>query len=159
MKKIIVFFMTFILMHISLYADDYMRIKVENTEIDVPVAWFAQYTKQPQVFFLYSPLDENDVFQENCNLMKEPLPGKYSLKDYMDASINAVKGVYTELVIEETGKNYYIFSGIVSNIRVKQIQYYYIKGNTAYILTFTATPESFSNYSAVFKKIADSFKF
>jgi hypothetical protein len=136
-----------------------MKIKVENAEIDVPLGWFAHYTKQPQLFFLYSPLeDDYDDFQENCNLMKEKLPGKYSMEEYMKASINAVKDVYTGLVIEETGKNYYIFSGIVNDIEVKQIQYYYIKNNIAYILTFTSAPETFTDYFAIFKKIAESFK-
>ena len=158
MKRIILF-ACFILLTLALYADDYMKIKVENAEIDVPLGWFAQYTKQPQLFFLYSPLEgDYDDFQENCNLMKEKLPGKYSMEDYMKASINAVKDVYTELVVEETGKNYYIFSGIVSDTEVKQIQYYYIKNNIAYILTFTAAPETFADYFAIFKKIAESFK-
>ncbi|MCL2480525.1 MAG: hypothetical protein FWF38_02325 [Spirochaetaceae bacterium] len=158
MKKVTIFFVCFIMMHISLYANDYMKVKVENTEIDVPLGWYAQYTKSPQIFFLYSPLEEGDDFQENCNLMKEMLPGKYSLKDYMEASIEVVKEIYIGLVLEETGTNYYVFSGIVNNIRVKQIQYYYIKNNIAYILTFSATPDSFSQYSAIFKKIAESFK-
>ncbi len=158
MKKI-VFFITLILLQVSLYADDYMKIKVENTEIDVPPGWFAQYTKQPQIFFLYSPLEENDTFQENCNLMKEVLPVKYSLKSYMDASLDAVKKVYSELKVEKTEKNYYIFSGIVNNIRVKQVQYYFLKDNTAYLLTFSAIPESFDRYYETFKKIAESFKY
>ena len=159
MKRIILF-TCFILLALFLYADDSMQIKVDNVEIEVPLGWFAHYTKQPQIFFLYSPLeDDYDDFQENCNLMKEKLPGKYSMEEYMKASINAVKDVYTGLVIEETGKNYYIFSGIVNDIEVQQIQYYYIKNNYAYILTFSAIPASFEMYFNVFfKKIAESFK-
>ena len=158
MKKIVVVFMCFILMSISLYADDSMKVKAENIEVDVPVSWLAQYTKSPQIFFLFSPLEKGDNFQENGNLMKEAVRGKSSLKNYMDESVKALKTVYKELKIEETGTNYHILSGILNNIRVKQIQYLYIKDNNIYILTFTATPESFAKFSGVFKKIAESLK-
>lgn len=158
MKKICLFILLTVITTFSLMPEDVMKIEIGNVKINSPVGWIAQYTKSPQVFFLYSPVEENDTFQENCNLTIENLPGKYSIKNYMIESIKQIKKVYKDLKIIETSDNYHIISGDVNGNIVQQIQFFYIKNNIAYVLTFTSTPEKFNDYTDTFKIIAKSFE-
>lgn len=136
-----------------------MKIEIKNVKIDVPVGWLAQYTNAQQVFFLFSPLEENDNFQENCNLTTEKLTKKYSVKEYIAANVDIIGNYMGDFTLHEAKKNYHIISGTVNNITVKQIQYFYIKKNTAYVLTFTSNPEEFEKYLNTFNTIAKSFKY
>ncbi len=142
-----------------LSADEYMTIEMENVRIDVPAGWFAQYTKSPQLFFLYSPVEADDTFQENGNLVMEILPAGYSVERYMNESLESIKMIYTDFVLEKMEENYYIISGAVGDIGVKQLQLFYIRDNSAYILTFSAMPESFDRYYEAFREIAASFRY
>ena len=138
-KKVI---LTIILLQsFMLFSNEMMKISIENVSIEAPLGWFAQYTKSPQLFFLYSPLEVNDTIQENCNLTIEYLSSPYTVEEYKDANIEALQSVYREFQILESNNNYHIIKGYVGENYVKQIQYFYVKLNIAYVLTFTSNPE------------------
>lgn len=141
-----------------LFAEESMKIEIGNVSIESPLGWFAQYTKSPSLFILYSPLVENDTFQENCNLTTEILYTNFSVEEYINASLETLTAMYTDFNIVTREKNYYIFMGNISNIDLKQMQYVYIKKNVAYVLTFSSIPSDFDKYVDIFKQIAASFK-
>jgi hypothetical protein len=140
-------------------AGDGMRIQVENFSLDVPLGWLAQYTKSPSVFMLYSPPEENDAFRENCNLVVEALPASIGLEGYMRLSRDALGRVYRGLRVVESGGNFHIITGSMNGIALMQLQYFYIDGRTAYVLTFTSIPPDFDRYRAEFAGMAESFRY
>lgn len=148
-----------LLQSLFVYTNDTMKVMVDNISIDAPLGWMVQYTKSPQLLFLYSPVEENDDLQENCNIMLEYLPAPYTVEEYKDASVEAIKAVYTDLQLIESQDNYQIFTGYIGTINVMQIQYIYIKSDIAYVLTFTSNPDNFDRYLEQFVTIAESFTY
>jgi hypothetical protein len=144
-----------------LQSQESMEVTIGGFSISVPPGWLAQYTKSPYVFILYSPPPESegDNFRENCNLVVETLPSAYSLAGYMKASVAALKTVYVNFEMVRTEKNRHLIMGEMNGVRVKQLQYFYIKGKEAYVLTFSSTPDEFEQYAEVFAAIADSFRY
>jgi hypothetical protein len=157
MKRSVFLLVAMLAIGASLCAEDLMRVSVGNAEVSIPVGWYAEYRNSGMVFVLYSPLEEDDSFQENGNLATEALDKAYSVKDYMAAALEQVKTVYENFSLAASGKNYHVYTGTVNNVDVTQIQYFYIKGKTAYVLTFTAKPDTFDDYSDTFAAIAKTF--
>lgn len=135
-----------------------MTVKMEGVSIESPIGWLAQYTKSPQVFFLYSPLEVGDTFQENCNLTTEYLSIPLTIDEYKSAGIEAIREIYGDFKLLKSDSNYHIISGFVGGIEVQQIQYMYIENNIAYVLTFSSNPENFERYLEQFHSIAKTFK-
>ena len=136
-----------------------MQIKIDNYSITVPSLWLAQRTDSATAFILYSPIEENDTFQESGNLTVEKLPSKYSIKAYLKAGREILKTLYTNFSLIEEGADYQIFSGELNGLALQQIQFVSISGTTAYILTFTSTPEDFDRYLDTFKAIQSTFAY
>ncbi len=141
------------------FCRDGMQIKIDNYAITVPSGWLAQRTDSSTVFILYSPIEENDTFQENGNLAIEKLPTKYSVKDYLKAAQEYIKKIYGNFLLIEEGDDYQIISGDMNGTAVQQIQFVSIKDNTAYILTFTSNPENFDRYLDTFREIQKKFEY
>lgn len=160
MKKKFAFVLLLIsLSVIKVFSDDGMTVKIGNYEITVPSGWLAQKTDSGTIFMLYSPIEENDDFQENGNLAVEKLPEKYTLKAYLEAGRELLKTMYGNFKLLEEGENYHIISGNVKGTIVQLIQFVEIRGNEAYILTFSSDPDNFDRYLETFKEIYKSFKY
>ena len=143
----------------SAFGDDGMQIKIDNYSITIPSLWLAQRTDSATVFILYSPLEENDTFQENGNLTVEKLPSKYSVKAYLKAGREVLKKLYANFKLIEEGDDYQIFSGELNGIALQQMQFVSISGTEAYVLTFSSTPEDFDRYADTFKAIYSTFTY
>ena len=143
----------------SAFGDDGMQIKIDNYSITIPSLWLAQRTDSATVFILYSPLEENDTFQENGNLTVEKLPSKYSIKAYLKAGREVLKKLYANFKLIEEGADYQIFSGELNGIALQQMQFVSISGTEAYVLTFSSTPEDFDRYADTFKAIYSTFTY
>lgn len=140
------------------FSQKLMEIRVQQVSISIPTGWLAQYTDNATTFILYSPMEQDDTFQENANLVLEKLPQKYSVKAYLKAAQDNIRAVYGDFALVEEGGNYHIISGSYNDTMLMQIQYVAIKNDTAYILTFTSNPESFASYIDTFKSIQKTFK-
>lgn len=156
MKKQIILAIV-ILQCLPIFSNETMKITIDNISIETPIGWLAQYTSSPQLFFLYSPMEANDTFQENCNLTIENLPSPYTIQEYKDASVAAIESIYSTFQLLESNENYHIITGFIGDVNLKQIQYFYIKSNIAYILTFSSNPDNFDRYKDQFKSIAKTF--
>ena len=141
------------------FCDGGMEIKIDNYSITVPSLWLAQRTDSATVFILYSPIEENDTFQENGNLTVEKLPSKYSVKAYLKAGREVLKKLYANFKLIEEGADYQIFSGELNGIALQQMQFVTISGTEAYVLTFSSTPEDFDRYADTFKAIFSTFTY
>ncbi len=123
MRRFLSFFCFFILISAVSFAEDTMKVEAEGFTIRVPLGWMAQYTKTPCVFMLYSPVEENDTFQENGNLVVEALPGKSSIKTYMEQSIAAIREMYKNPKVLEAKENYHVIAGQINETLVQQIRH------------------------------------
>ena len=141
------------------FGDGGMQIKIDNCSITIPSLWLAQRTDSATVFILYSPLEENDTFQENGNLTVEKIPAKYSVKAYLKAGREMLKKLYANFKLIEEGADYQLFSGELNGIALQQMQFVTISGTEAYVLTFSSTPEDFDRYADTFKAIYSTFTY
>lgn len=120
--------------------------------------------KNGTVFFLFTEkTNPNDNFIENINLI---------IQDLSKMGINLDKYVeISEKQIVEIGKiseskrmtkesiefQRIIFDTSLNNLNLKFIQYYFIKNDKAYVLTFTCNKEEFITYSEEMENVMKSF--
>lgn len=159
MKRLLISFCLFISIALHAYAADTMFISIDKYQIAVPVGWLAQYTKDQIVFVLYSPLEENDTFQENCNLTTETLKTQMTLSEYIKLSVDTLKGIYKDLRIQAQKDNYLVYTGTMDGGMIKQLQYYYINNTEAYVLTCSSDPANYARYEKTFRQIAGTFRY
>jgi hypothetical protein len=140
---------------------------VNKFTIKYPDKW-QQRTAVNTIGFLSPREDDQDLFQENVNLMLQDLSQKPMTVDQ-----------YTELtkkqVIDNLGASAIIslknitLSGQQAkefvynmdyqgrNLKVKQV--WFIKGNTAYLFTYTAHKDKYEEYLDLGTQTINSFKF
>lgn len=155
MKKLFILFL--LLISFVLFGQDLMHIKVGDIGMSIPEGWLIQYSNTQQIFYLYAPVTENDGFHENGNVTYEELPRKYTIKDYMEASVSQLEEIFNDFKVIKSEGNYHIISGEMQGIKVQQIQYSFMKGLRAYVLTFSSTPDKFNQYEQVFRDMAATF--
>ncbi len=141
-----------------LFSSEKMRVTADNVSTEVPLGWFAQYTRTPVVFYLYSPLGVNDTFQENGNLTMEENFSHATLEEYKALALEQLEALYTNFRLLADEGNTLTLTGNMGNLSLMQRQYYYLKGDAIYVLTLTATPETFADYEGDFSSIAQSIK-
>ncbi|MBB6480273.1 hypothetical protein [Spirochaeta isovalerica] len=159
MKKIVLAAFLIVSMNVILASQDKMTASYGNIKIDIPLGWMVQYTQSPSVFFIFSPLEPNDTFQENANLVIEALPYKISLSDYISLSQEGLKSVYGKFEMLETAENYHIIRGYIGSTQVQQLQIFYVTDNNAYILTFSSNPDNFARFRDQFFTLAGTFRY
>ena len=118
-------------------------------------------------FILFSALESTeDLFKENVNLIIQDLTGyNLDLDKYAQLSENQIKSMITNVNIIEhkrvsTGAvPHYkiIYTGDQGAFKLTFEQYYFVKDNKAYVLTFTSEQKNFEKYKADGEKILESF--
>ena len=140
-----------------------------NCEIQYPSEWDVNTSGQMGTsFILFSPLDsDNDKFRENVNLLIQDLQGqKLDLDSYVELSESQVKTLVTNGEIIESkrqnnpnGEHHkLVYNGTQGLFVLRFEQYFWVKDNKAYILTFTSEKEKFATHKSVSEKILNSFK-
>ena len=137
-------------------------------KVDYPEVWSKQNRDD---FFatgvtFFSPLEgEADDFKEEISILIENLPSGVSLKEYTEDSIAEVKKLSDPNVGEaeaaNLGKNearQIIYKGEVNGSTVQRMQTWSVENNRAYILTYTAKPDSYNTYLPTVEKIMKSFE-
>lgn len=134
-------------------------------EISYPESWSKQQ-KGKAVFFLSPKENNNDQFQENVNLI---------LQDLSQQPMNLEQ--YTELtkkqVIDNFGASAIVSlkNTIIAGLQGKEIvynmnyqgrilklkQYWFIKGNIAYLFSYTAEPSKYEKYESTVTEMIKSF--
>jgi len=134
--------------------------------IEYPETWDKRYYETAVSFV--SPLDgEMDLFAENVNIIIQDLSHKpmtladftelsknQYISDYGDSSIVSIKD--TIFHGEQAEKGIFSMANPVQPLKI--LQYWFIKNNMAYILTYTAEPKQFDRFLPTATKVIDSFK-
>ncbi len=135
----------------------------ENYAIRYPDKWEINASGYMGTkFIILSPVEENDVFRENINLIIQDLSTyDINLDDFAQLSENQIKTQFGENSIIEHKKegNHYkiIYQGAQNGIDMMFEQYYFLKDKKAYILTFTSIPTAFDAYKQIAEEILSSF--
>lgn len=131
-----------------------------------PAGWEIKHDYMGCKIMGLSPIEnEYDNFRENGNLVIEKLPQSVSAEEYNRLSLNAMKGLLTNFevissspaVINEYTCSKMIYTHTMGQMNIKVLSIFIVDGNDGYVLTFSASPESFDKFLPEFNNIADSF--
>jgi hypothetical protein len=163
MKSILLLFLS--LLPILSYAFQADSLNNFTYTINIPQDWTTKEGCNASDCSYLAPQDNGqDTFLENINITVVEAPAKnYAVKKYTDFSLGYLPTVMDnfELIDRKALPNnaeYIIYKGFKSNYNQTWKQYYFIKGNTLYILTFTAETPKFEEYIAKIQENLDSFK-
>ena len=147
---------------LSLYEDSGQGFK-----IGYPDDWSQQnrddFFATGVVFF--SPLeDDSDQFKERVSILVEDL-GEISLEQYTEESLAEIKRLsdpnvgeaQTITIGQESGRKI-VYEGSENGSAVRRMQAWSIKDKQAYILTYTAKPESYETYLPTVERMIESFE-
>lgn len=133
--------------------------------LNIPEGWKIKenYTESDCSFL--APQDTpTDTFLENINITVADAPSKnYPVTKYTDFSIGYLPSVIENFELVERKKlpgnsEYIIYRGLKSEFHQTWKQYYHIKDNKMYIVTFTAETAQFEEYIVRIQENLDSFR-
>lgn len=143
----------------------------ENSFYGVRIKYPQEWTKTEGamgtvVMFLSPKQNDTDPFQENLNIIVQPLPASTTLNVVTEETINQVKQLIQNATIIETtdttlaGVPAYklVYSGKMRDYTLKWMQIWAVKNNIMYSITYTAEIDSYSYYLDVIQKMIDSFE-
>lgn len=121
-------------------------------------------------FFLFAPLDSNDTFRENFNLIINDMSiyPELSLEYMADGARQQVESMIQDckvqefrIVNQEDNSKYYIleYSGKQGKFDLHWKQVYFMVNNQFYVLTFTAEAPQYERYLPLADRIFASFTF
>lgn len=141
----------------------------ENTySVQYPENWELNTDKSMGTSFILftQQTSTDDKFRENVNLIIQNLEGyNLNLDDYVTISEEQINKMVTNGKIIESKRLFknnsefqkVIFTGDQGIFKLKFVQYYFIKDEKAFVLTFTSEQEQFENYKLISEKILASF--
>ena len=144
----------------------------ENLDRGFRVSYPQTWSKQNRDDFIatgivfFSPLEnDSDSFQEQVSVLVEDLPSQQSLSEYTEQSVAEIKqlsdpnidaAIPITLGTEE-GRQI-VYQGEVNGSPVQRMQSWSLKGNRAYIITYTAKPDDYDTYLPMVDEIIESFQ-
>lgn len=140
----------------------------DNFSIKFPEEWENTEGFMGTAVISRSLLENNaDQFRENVNVVVEQLPREMSLDEYGAAGIQNLPRVITDFqeiengatTINEHDAKWLMYSGRVGTIRLKCKQFYMVHNKRGYVITCSATPETYDSYKYTFDDVAMSFQF
>lgn len=177
----ITIFLTFcvLIFHTSLLAQtntqatptetEWQTFSKETYSFEYPSNWELDSTSLMNTSaILFSPIaSEQDQFRENVNLIVQDLTGyNLDLDGYTELSEGQVesmiansKMLQSERIKTETDEFHkVVYTGEQGIFKLTFVQYYWVKNDQAYVLTFTAETSQFDAYKEVGEQILNSFK-
>lgn len=148
---------------------DWETFSDSNCEIQYPSDWEESTSGEyGTTFILYSPNEgPSDKFRENINFMIQDLQGQIKdLDAYVELSESQVETIVKngEMITSkrENNKNgehhKMIYYGTQGDMNLRFEQYFWVKDDKAYLLTFTSEKDAFKRIEKVSKKIVASFR-
>jgi hypothetical protein len=179
MKKTILFSLPFLLFTIlasgqsktsqTVNTGNFKTLDDKIFSIQYPDNWdLDQKGQLGTSFVLFSkPSSPQDKFRENVNLLVQDLTGhNITLDKYVETSKGQIKSMINKVNILESKKlnangtdfEQIVFTGSQGKYDLKFEQYYWVKNQKAYVLTFTCEISEFNNFKVAGEKILNSFR-
>jgi hypothetical protein len=155
----------FIALSIVLFQTGWKSLDEAEFKLKYPDNWELNQTGIAGTkFILFMPNAQPVTFRDNINLIIQDLTGQnMDLKKFADLSKAQVQQFITNanIATSETSadgkKHKMIYSGSQGQLNLKWQQYYWVKNEKAYILTFTADQNSFDKKIETARQVMDSF--
>ena len=154
----------------QIFAQDQKTYEGEGYRMTYPSSWSIDDSQtRAQAIFFFSPQDgPADNFRENVNLMVQDLtPDQATMKDYLTLSKKQFKD-YNATVLELSEvpdpadgfpEAFISYTMPMGEFDLQFIARVKIKGQKAYLLTYTSTIDNFEQYLEDGKAIIESFSF
>ncbi|MBU1075731.1 MAG: hypothetical protein KKH98_00465 [Spirochaetes bacterium] len=130
-------------------------IKSDKTVIEVPEDWKVTYKNNK--LFLYSIYSTD--YAVMTDLVKEELKKKMTFDEFFNYSVKNIKKSLPSYKLIEKKDNYQIFSTKTMGVEVINLQAYFLREKTAYILALSASKKDFKSNKEQMLKVVRSFKF
>jgi hypothetical protein len=141
--------------------------KTYNYSIDYPQEWVKTSISEVTAFMI--PKDgPNDKFQENVNVLIQDLSGHpMTLDQYTELTRNQITQNFGDSALISmqpatvAGQNaevaIYNFKYQSRELKIKQ--YWLVKSQRAFVVTYTAVPDQFTRYDSTATQVMNSFRF
>ncbi len=132
-----------------------------------PSSWSLDQSGQMGTQFILFTGQNNAGFRDNLNLIVQDLKGSgFDLDKYAALSEGQVKTMITHAQIIESKRirseanefQEIVFTGDQGILHLKWKQRYWVKGEKAFVLTFTASQAAYAGYDQQNEKVFDSFR-
>lgn len=137
----------------TLFAYEATKIEVDNTSLDVPADWRVSYATVLNLYELISP-----EYVVTGSLHRENLDRDFTLDEYYQYSLEGIKKLMPDIKIIERKDNYHIFSAVMIGYEIIELQFFHLREQQGYILTFALAKEEFDNYRDILFEISHSFE-
>jgi hypothetical protein len=148
--------------------NNWKQLEQNGYSIEYPNDWDLDTSGQMgSSFIIFSKQSSTqDQFRENINLIIQNLTGyTINLDQYTEISLGQIKTMITNGNILESKRlkangpefQKVVYTGDQGIYKLKFEQYYWIKNNEAYVLTFTTEVDQFDSYKETGEKILNSF--
>lgn len=147
--------------------EDWKSLSEDNYSISYPAAWQLDQSKaMGTTFVLFARGADGSKFRENINLMIQDLTGMgLDLDKFVQLSEQQFKTLITngKLISSKRLKDRGEYQEIVATgtqgvMDLKFKQYYWVRDNKAYVLSFTALQSTYDEYVALASKAMNTFK-
>ncbi|MBE9045729.1 protein kinase [Pleurocapsales cyanobacterium LEGE 10410] len=140
----------------------------QGFELNYPEVWSKQ--KRDDFFtsgtVFLSPLEnDSDKFKERVSVLVEDLSGSMSLAQYTAESIAEIKrlsdpnvGEAQTVKLGDRPGQQVIYEGEEHGSSIQRMQTWSVEGDRAYIITYTAQPQSYNKYLPIVERMIESFK-
>jgi len=147
---------------------DWKQLNESGYSIQYPSDWELNTSRQMGTSFVILSMQATpqDQFRENVNLLIQDLTGHdLNLDKYTEISEGQITTMLTNGVMLESkrikagGSEFHklIYTGDQEPLKLKFEQYYWVKNNNAYVLTFTTEVNQFDAFKETGEKILNSF--
>ena len=144
----------------------------ENLERGFRVNYPQNWSKQNRDDFFASgvvfsaPIEgDADPFKEKVSVLVENLSGEQSLSEYTEQSIAQIKQLSdpsidnaTSITMDAEEGRQVVYQGEENGSPVQRMQSWSLKGDRAYVITYTAKPEDYNTYLPMVDEILESFE-
>ena len=147
---------------------DWQTLATATFTVGYPTEWTVDTSAaMGPTFILLSPqASPDDAFRDNVNLLVQDLTGTgVTLDQFVDLSTSQVKTMIPDGAIltservsdGERPSHHMAFAGTQDPYRLRFDQYYWVFGERAYILTFTAETDTYEDYGEAWAGIRMRF--
>ncbi len=140
----------------------------DGFSICFPEAWEQKEGFMGTTVMATSPMETaTDEFRENVNVVLESVPRGTALPDYFSLSLGNMRKMMTDFEKHEEGEatldgqpaKWMVYSFRMGEVNLKTLVYFTVRGKRAYVITATASPETFDQYRPKFEEIIETWRF
>ncbi|MDR2860222.1 MAG: hypothetical protein LBV66_00120 [Elusimicrobiota bacterium] len=131
-------------------------INSQNVSVDIPDNWTVLEAGEPMLVLAEAP--KTGSVSTNMILTKTKVTEAGSAEKQKEMGMNNLQSIFSGIKLIESNGNFWVFEDSLNDeeLPIMQIQYFYVKDNFVYTLTFSSAQNAFRLLRPVFEKIEGS---